>query len=165
MHSLYLPRLVAVFSVLIVTLSACSQNGGADGGIKKEHVGAVVGAIGGAFAGQNLGKGKGRTLGIAAGTILGAYIGSEIGASLDNADMAYHNRTAQYALEETKSGTTSTWRNPDTDHSGSITPTKAYQVADGSYCREFTQTILVGGREQEAYGTACRQADGTWKLQ
>jgi surface antigen len=32
-----------------------------------------------------------------------------------------------------------------------------------SYCREFQQTITVGGRKEQATGQACRQADGTWQ--
>ena len=31
-------------------------------------------------------------------------------------------------------------------------------------CREFQQTIMIGGQPQQAYGTACRQQDGTWKI-
>jgi hypothetical protein len=31
-------------------------------------------------------------------------------------------------------------------------------------CREFEQTIMIGGQPQQAYGTACRQQDGTWKI-
>ena len=27
------------------------------------------------------------------------------------------------------------------------------------------QTITVGGEVQQGYGTACRQPDGTWKIQ
>lgn len=36
--------------------------------------------------------------------------------------------------------------------------------ADDSYCREYTKTIKVGGRIQEAFGTACRQEDGAWEI-
>ncbi len=32
------------------------------------------------------------------------------------------------------------------------------------YCREFTRKIIVDGAEQLAYGTACRQPDGTWRI-
>jgi surface antigen len=28
------------------------------------------------------------------------------------------------------------------------------------YCREFQQTITVGGKAEQAYGTACQQPDG-----
>jgi hypothetical protein len=31
-------------------------------------------------------------------------------------------------------------------------------------CREFQQTITVGGTPQEAYGTSCLQPDGNWKV-
>jgi hypothetical protein len=43
-------------------------------------------------------------------------------------------------------------------------PKPAYQASNGEYCREFTQTVSVGGRAQEAYGTACRQPDGSWRI-
>jgi surface antigen len=34
----------------------------------------------------------------------------------------------------------------------------------GAYCREFQQTVTIGGKTESAYGTACRQPDGTWKV-
>lgn len=33
----------------------------------------------------------------------------------------------------------------------------------GQYCREYTQTVYIGGRAVEAYGTACQQPDGSWE--
>jgi len=47
---------------------------------------------------------------------------------------------------------------------GTVTPKPAYQTSSGQYCREFQQSITVGGQTQDAYGTACRQPDGTWKV-
>lgn len=155
-------NIIVSFSVL--ALVACAQPGSGQGGVTKQQVGTIAGAVGGAFAGANLGKGKGKTLGIAAGTLLGAYIGSEIGASLDRADIAYYNQTSQSALEKTAVGNVSEWKNPDSGNSGTITPTKTFQTAEGQYCREFTQTINVGGKTEDAYGTACRQPDGAWKI-
>jgi hypothetical protein len=32
------------------------------------------------------------------------------------------------------------------------------------YCREFTQTVIIGGMQQQAYGISCQQADGSWKI-
>lgn len=61
-------------------------------------------------------------------------------------------------------GTYSTWENPDTGHAGSFTPTRTYQRPTGQYCREYQQTIRVGGEVQESYGTACREPDGTWRI-
>lgn len=34
----------------------------------------------------------------------------------------------------------------------------------GDHCRDYRQTVTVGGQPSTAYGTACRQADGSWKL-
>ena len=56
------------------------------------------------------------------------------------------------------------WVNPDSGNSGSYTPTKTYQVDSGQYCREFQQTITVGGQTEDAYGTACREPDGSWRI-
>ena len=33
-----------------------------------------------------------------------------------------------------------------------------------SHCREFQDTIVVDGKKQKAYGTACLQPDGSWKV-
>lgn len=150
--------------IAVAAVSACSQNGGADGGIKKSDIGTLLGGAGGAALGSQFGKGNGRVAMIAAGTLLGAFAGHEFGETMDRADMAYYDQTSQTALENNKSGMASNWSNPDSGHSGTITPTRTYQTAQGSYCREFTQTVKVGGKSQEAFGTACRQPDGSWKL-
>jgi len=144
-------------------LSAC-QPGQGPTWMTKENVGAVTGAVGGAWAGSNVGKGKGNIAAIAAGTLLGGYLGKQVGASLDRADMAYYNNTAQKTLETAKTGTTSSWSNPDSGNSGTITPIKTYQASSGSYCREYTQTINVGGKLEKGYGKACRKSDGTWQI-
>lgn len=33
-----------------------------------------------------------------------------------------------------------------------------------SYCREYTKTVNIGGRMEEAYGQACMQPDGSWQF-
>jgi surface antigen len=73
-------------------------------------------------------------------------------------------RNAQYALEHTRTNTSTAWRNPDTGNSGAITPVETYQTREGQYCREYIQTVIVAGKEQQAYGTACRQPDGSWMI-
>lgn len=90
--------------------------------------------------------------------------GNSIGISLDEADRLAAARSTQKALETVPSGQSLPWRNPKTGHHGSVTPIRTYPVASGKYCREFQETIVVGGRRQKAYGTACRQPDGTWKI-
>ena len=78
-------------------------------------------------------------------------------------DQQQHFDTTQSSLETQKTGQTSTWTNPDTGHSGKITPTRTYTSTDGTPCRDFTQTIFVDGEYEEINGTACRQQDGSWK--
>lgn len=68
------------------------------------------------------------------------------------------------ALEYMRSGDAVEWHDPDTGHSGKVSPQPAYQNAQGAYCREFQQTVRIGGQEQVAYGTACRQPDGSWRM-
>jgi hypothetical protein len=34
-----------------------------------------------------------------------------------------------------------------------------------SDCREFTQTVVIGGQPRQATGHACPQPDGTWRIQ
>jgi hypothetical protein len=70
----------------------------------------------------------------------------------------------QHALENTRSGTVTEWQNPD-GANATIVPQPAFQTAGGQICREFQQTVTIAGRPQQAYGTACRQPDGSWKLQ
>ena len=147
--------------LLVVSLlgGGCTQAAG-----KKEGVGTMLGAAAGAVLGSNVGKGKGNVVAIAIGTLAGAVFGNEIGRSLDRADRQAMGQNAQYALEYTRSNDSTPWRNPDSGNSGTMTPTRTYQQADNHYCREYRQTVMIGGREQQAYGTACRQPDGTWLI-
>lgn len=153
-------------------LTACVQN---DGGVyhrqgrvdpvmNKQNAGALMGAVGGAILGSNVGKGKGNIAAIAVGTLLGAGLGSSVGASLDRADMQYYNSTAQNALETQPAGQALPWSNPQSGNSGYITPQNYYQTPTGQYCREYSQTINIGGRIEEGVGRACRQPDGTWRI-
>lgn len=158
---------IMVVAFALLYLTACDQYGyGRNTGqqISKGDIGTVVGAASGAYLGSKLGKGDGRLVGVAAGTLLGAAMGRSIGQSLDQADIAYHERTAQRALETGQSGEEFPWRNPETGHAGMVKPSDYYQTSQGQYCREYTQRIMVGGRAEEAYGQACRQPDGSWKI-
>jgi hypothetical protein len=41
---------------------------------------------------------------------------------------------------------------------------EAAQAPNGPQCREYTTTSIVGGQPQQVVGTACLQADGTWRI-
>ena len=40
----------------------------------------------------------------------------------------------------------------------------AAQAKEYSYCREYTKDVKVGTKTQTAYGTACQEIDGTWRI-
>lgn len=125
----------------------------------------IIGGLGGAAAGGLLGAAVGGdTAGIIAGTLIGGLVGGAVGDRLDAADRREAREAAQYSLEKTRSGTLTTWQNPDSGNSGTITPSRTYQAASGQYCREFQQVITVDGKEQRGFGTACRQPDGSWEI-
>jgi surface antigen len=128
----------------------------------KAVLGTVVGAAGGGLIAAAAGGGTGW---IVAGSLLGGMAGGYVGHKLDARDTRMAEEAAARAFEQNRTGQTSTWTNPDSGHSGTITPTKTYQLASGQYCRRYTQTIDVGGEPQQASGTACRRADGTWEVQ
>ena len=145
----------------LISLCACQTD--PNGLFSKANIGTILGAGAGAALGSTIGKGTGRVAGIAAGTLLGALIGHSIGSSLDKADQTYYAQSKQNALENAKIGQTTTWNNPDSGNSGTTVITKTYNQQK-TYCREYQETILVGGKQQNAYGTACRQLDGSWKI-
>jgi surface antigen len=124
----------------------------------KQNVGAVSGAVIGGVVGSTIGGGTGRTVAIVAGTVAGALLGSHIGKRMDEAD----RMKAAQALEVAPTGQQTTWRNPDTGNSYAITPTRTYESA-GNPCREFTVNATMEGKPETVKGTACRQADGSWK--
>ena len=43
-------------------------------------------------------------------------------------------------------------------------PALAPAPGESPYCREITMEIVIDGVEQPAHGTACQQADGSWKF-
>lgn len=152
-------KVVAALAI-VFWVGACANNGQGH----KQIGGTVIGAGLGALAGSQIGSGRGQLAAVAIGTLAGALLGSEVGKSLDLADKAAMERSTQRALETAPSGQTVVWRNPDSGNSGTITPAPAAQRASGEFCREFQQTITVAGRSEQAYGTACRQLDGSWKI-
>ena len=144
---------------LILALAACAPGQGT-----KQTGGTLLGAGLGAITGSQIGKGKGKLAAVAIGTLAGAYFGREIGKSLDKADRLAMKQTAQSALENNKIGQKSEWSNPDSGNNGNVTPTRTYQTASGSSCREYQQTVIIGGKTEQAFGRACRQPDGSWKI-
>jgi len=150
---------------IALLLASCSTMQGLQQDVENNPK-AVLGSLGGAALGAGIaalaGGGAGAIIASAAG---GALIGGFIGNRLDNRDKQMAAEAAQRAFESNPTGTASVWNNPDSGHSGSITPTKTYQLANGQYCRMYTQNIQIGNETHQTNGTACRQPDGSWQIQ
>jgi len=127
----------------------------------KQAIGALGGGAAGGYIGSTIGGGRGRVVATAVGAVAGALAGGYLGQQLDKADRERADRAYQNAFESSPVGRPSQWRNPDSGNYGSVTPVRTYQAPTG---REFTQTISIGGRLQEGHGTACREADGSWRI-
>ncbi len=131
-------------------------------GISTEaQTGAAVGAAAGGLISAAVGADTGW---IIAATVLGAVAGGVVGDYMTREDKMMAGKTTNDALESQPSGNTSTWRNPDTGNSGSVTINDTYEQADGTPCRSFNQTINAGDRTESGVGTACRAPDGTWQI-
>ena len=150
-------RIAALVAAGALSLTACEGAGG------KETAGTLLGAAGGALLGAQFGGGSGQVLAGIAGGLAGAYLGNQIGRSLDRADQAYAEQASNRALEAPV-GQTITWNNPDSGNSGTYTPTRDGTDANGNFCREFQTTVTIGGKVEQAYGTACQQPDGSWRV-
>ncbi len=123
----------------------------------KQDQGVVIGAIAGGILGNQVGGGSGQVLATIVGTVAGAAIGGSIGRTMDETDRL----NTAVALENVRTGVPSAWVNPDTGYEYAVTPTNTYDSGNGP-CREYTLDATIGGKTEQIYGTACRQADGSW---
>lgn len=151
---------LVMMALATISLTACEtmQNRGT-----KETVGAASGAVIGGILGSKVGGGSGQLWATGAGAVIGGLLGTEIGRSLDRADQMYLGQANQRA-HSAPIGESISWNNPESGNHGSVTPTRDGYSTAGRYCREYQQTVVVGGREEVAYGTACQQPDGSWEI-
>ncbi len=152
--------LSVVLLASILLLGACAESGGPG---TKQTIGGLGGAALGGFLGSQFGSGTGQLAFTAAGVVLGGLLGSEIGRSLDEADRQRAHEANRRA-HSARLGETITWNNPRSGNSGSITPLRDGTSTSGQYCREYQQSVTVGGKTESGYGTACRQPDGSWRV-
>jgi surface antigen len=52
----------------------------------------------------------------------------------------------------------------DSGASGSVKTIRIGKSTSGRQCREFQQSISIGGKTEQAYGIACLQPDGAWEI-
>jgi surface antigen len=146
---------LVLVATMILTLSAGCET------MTHAEQGEVIGGVVGGVVGAQVGEGSGQTVAIIIGTLAGAMIGRHIGETMDDVDRMQTART----LNDARTGQSTTWVNPDTGYEYTVTPTRTFEESGGP-CREFTLNATVGGEpDQEVYGTACLQADGSWLVQ
>lgn len=146
------------YLAIFMTVSMMFGTVGCSGPVTKQDVGTVTGGVVGGLIGSQFGGGTGQVVAGVVGAVAGAVIGGAIGKNMDEVDQM---KTVQ-ALNANRTNSSSTWTNPDTNNTYTVTPTRTYY--EGSQpCREYTTTAIIGGKKQQVYGTACRQADGSWK--
>ena len=80
---------------------------------------------------------------------------------LNEAQQREHE-AAQVAATSAPIGERIIWR--EGDASGAVMATREGVSTSGRYCREFQQEVSIGGRTEQAYGTACRKPDGSWEV-
>jgi surface antigen len=146
-----------IFAIITAGCAADSYRG------SREMTGGLAGAALGGLLGAQFGGGKGQLASTAAGVLIGGLIGSEVGRSMDEVDRMRANEAITQA-QRAPIGERITWENPEREHYGSVTPTRDGYTDSGQYCREFHQTVTIGGRTEEAYGVACRQENGDWRI-
>jgi surface antigen len=108
----------------------------------------------GAAVGTAVGAAVGDTESAIIGGLVGTLAGGAVGRQLDRRERQRIGR----ALENDPSGQSSSWTDPDTGEQYSVIPRAAYGEEP---CRDF---IFEEGTSTEQY-TACRQNDGTWRVQ
>ncbi|MBA2655646.1 MAG: glycine zipper 2TM domain-containing protein [Tatlockia sp.] len=137
---------------LSVLLTSCAQMNNAD-------VGTIGGGVVGGLLGSQFGGGSGRVAAAAGGALIGAYLGGNIGRTMDRLDRIEMQR----ALETAPTGRSIGWSNPDNGNRYTVKPTRTYYT-NQQPCREYITQAIIGGKSQQIYGKACRQADGSWRV-
>ena len=79
--------------------------------------------------------------------------------SLTDRDIALAAGLLQTTLESVPDGATRSWRNVDSGHRGSITPTRTYLSAAGHFCRDYREELSLGEQSGRFYHVACRDDD------
>ena len=144
-------KIIQLLSCALI-LSGCQS-------ITNEGVGTVTGGVVGGLIGSQFGGGAGQVAAATGGALLGAFLGGKIGQYMDKQDRL----EMQHALETAPVGRSVNWKNPDNGNQYSVKPTRTYYESERP-CREYVTRAVIGGKVQQIYGKACRQADGSWHV-
>ena len=82
---------------------------------------------------------------------------------MTQADVKLANAALDRALESNASGTAASWRNRASGNHGQVTPLRSFRRGDGVYCRDYRETVVVGGDSEAWTDTACREGAAYWQ--
>jgi len=143
--------------VPVFVLSACADQG------PNQNGGTAIGAVTGGLMGAAIAGPHNAGAGLLFGALAGGIVGNAIGKSIDDEDRR-RMREAEMRAYTSPLNQAIVWDNPNNGHSGYITPVREGHTDSGAYCREFQSEVTVGGQRQSAYGKACREPDGSWRI-
>jgi len=124
-------------------------------------IGAATGAaIGGVLGSQILRHGPGQILTTAAGIGTGATVGDAAGRSFDQSTRAPVANAPLYTDSPSLQFTSAA---PNYVAPPAPPPTYIDEEAQ-TYCRPYSRLVNLKGSAYETYGTACLQADGSWRI-
>ncbi|AVX05122.1 hypothetical protein [Maritalea myrionectae] len=92
-----------------------------------------------------------------------AFIKPEAAALLSEKETSEAASAQYYALQFGRVGAFRTWQG-DSEAKGEVT-VGPYVKVNGRDCREFTHTVIITGKRYVSTGTACRVANGEWKVE
>lgn len=138
---------------LSVGLAGCGENPNTTGGT-------VLGAVAGGLIGSQFGGGSGKIAATIAGAAVGGYVGNRVGSYMDRQDRINYSR----AVVNTPVGSEASWTNQQTHATYTVRPVKQYH-SGSRVCRRYSTTVVMNGRPKQAYGTACKDHNGNWKIQ
>jgi surface antigen len=132
-------------------------------GISQTAQGGALG--GGAFGGVVAALAGASPAWIAASVILGGVTGGLIGDYLGKEDAEQHAQTNLNALETLGPGQTAQWSDQQSGNYGSTTVNNVWRQADGTVCKQYTESIHTSQKSVSQPGTACKAPNGTWTQQ
>ncbi len=154
---------LTIAALLVSILTGCAGAG------PKQTGGQLIGGATGALLGSQFGKGTGRLFGVAIGALAGSYLGGTIGHQLDEKDKQMAQQTMLSTLESAPDNQERGWRNPNTNHAGSVRVTRTEELfSDNLVCRDYVNTVIIDGKQEKVHGRACRDvrdSRAAWKVQ
>lgn len=142
--------LAGIIAVLAFEMTGCTPGNNVPG---STLVGAGAGGLLGTAIFHN------QVAGAIGGALIGGVIGDQVGQYMDRRDQ----EKMESAATTVPIGQQASWQNSK-GAQYTVTPVKDYHNTSNQYCREYQTTVTVNGKTQNAYGRACRQPDGSWKI-